>query len=140
MISRAIARYIRISPPKVRQVTRLIQREDAQKALVILSGVKRKSVAYIAKVLKSAISNAKRKPDIKEENLYISRIIVDNGPALKRFRPRAMGRAAPILKRTSHITVELDKKPFKAQISTDKKNRSEQMKKTDKRRSVYKRS
>jgi large subunit ribosomal protein L22 len=113
MIARAVVRYIRVSPRKVRQVTRLVQQENAQRALVILSNMKKRHVIYVIKVLKSAISNAKQKPDVKEEDLYISKITVDNGPMLKRFRPRAMGRATQILKRTSHITVELDKKGVK---------------------------
>ncbi|MEA3328299.1 MAG: 50S ribosomal protein L22 [Candidatus Omnitrophota bacterium] len=111
MISRAIAKYIRISPQKVRQVTRLVQGKNAQRALVILAGVNKKSAGCIAKVLKSAVSNAKQKPEINEQDLYISKVVADKGPMLKRFRPRAMGRAASILKKTAHITVELDKKP-----------------------------
>jgi large subunit ribosomal protein L22 len=113
MVSKAIARYIRVPPKKARQIIRLIKGKNPNQALGILAHTNKRSAGYVAKVLKSAIANAGAKPDIKQEDLYISRIIVDGGPSLKRFRPRAMGRATAILKRTSHISVELDSKPSK---------------------------
>ena len=113
MISKAIAKYIRISPKKTRQIVDLIRGKNPHKALAILANTKKIRAGYVAKVLKSAIANVSAKQDIKQEDLYISKIIVDGGPVLKRFRPRAMGRASPVLKRTSHIRVELDRKPSK---------------------------
>lgn len=113
MISKAVARYVRISPKKTRQVVSLIRKKNSQDALAILANTKKRSARCVAKVLKSAVANAGRKPEVKPEGLYISKITVEGGPTLKRFRARAMGRATRILKRTSHITVELDKKPKK---------------------------
>ncbi len=133
MISKAIARYIRISPRKTRQVISLIKGKNPRKGLAILANTKKRSAGCVAKVLKSAIANLGERADIKQEDLYISRIIVDGGPSLKRFRPRAMGRATPVLKRTSHITVELDRKTPKlkpappkpkAKAKLDKKKKS----------------
>ena len=133
MISKAIARYIRISPRKTRQVISLIKGKNPRKGLAILANTKKRSARCVAKVLKSAIANLGERADIKQEDLYISRIIVDGGPSLKRFRPRAMGRATPVLKRTSHITVELDRKTPKlkpappkpkAKAKLDKKKKS----------------
>ena len=120
MISKAIARYIRISPRKTRQVISLIKGKNPRKGLVILANTKKRSARCVAKVLKSAIANLGKRPEVKQEDLYISRIIVDGGPSLKRFRPRAMGRASPILKRTSHITVELDRKTPKLKLAPPK--------------------
>jgi len=65
----------------------------------------------VAKLLKSAVANAAQRPDVDVDALYISRAFVDEGPTLKRFRPRAMGRASRIGKRSCHITVELDERP-----------------------------
>lgn len=110
MISKAMAKYVRVSPRKVRRVIDLIREESAQKALAILGNVNKVAAYHVAKVLGSAIANAKQKPDVKTEDLYISRITADGGPSLKRFKARAMGRATRILKRTCHITVELDKR------------------------------
>lgn len=133
MISKAIARYIRISPRKTRQVIGLIKGKNPRKGLVILANTKKRSARCVAKVLKSAIANLGERPETKQEDLYISRVIVDGGPSLKRFRPRAMGRATPVLKRTSHITVELDRKTPKlkpappkpkAKAKPDKKKKS----------------
>ncbi len=138
MISKAIARYIRISPRKTRLIISLIKGKNPRKGLVILANTKKRAARCVAKVLKSAIANLGEKSDIKQEDLYISRIVVDGGPMLKRFRPRAMGRATPILKRTSHITVELDRKtpklkPMppkpKAKAKPDKKSRDKKSRK-----------
>ena len=136
MISKAIARYIRISPRKTRQVISLIRGKNPYRGLVILANTKKRSAGFVAKVLKSAIANLGHRPEINQEDLYISKVIVDIGPSLKRFRPRAMGRATPILKRTSHITVELDRKTPKlkpaspkpkAKAKPDKKSRKDRI-------------
>lgn len=110
MIARAVSRYVRISPRKVRQVIDVIRGKQAQKALATLGGINKVAAYHVAKVLKSAIDNAKGNPEVKVEDLYIARVYADGGPMLKRFKARAMGRATQILKRTCHITVVLDKR------------------------------
>ena len=109
MVARAVARYIRVSPRKVRQVIDLIRGEDTGKALSILSGLNKGATHYVERVLKSAISNAEKKLNHKSPKLHISKITADGGPTLKRFRAAPMGRAVVIRKRTCHIRVELDR-------------------------------
>ncbi|MBI2350547.1 MAG: 50S ribosomal protein L22 [Deltaproteobacteria bacterium] len=110
MISKAIARYIRVAPRKARQVINLIRGEDVSQALAMLGTLNRGAAVPVAKVLKSALSNAKRLSGIKDSDLYISLINVDEGPMFKRFKAQAMGRATTIRRRTSHIYVELERK------------------------------
>ncbi len=85
----------------------LIRGKNVPTALVTLAQVQKGSTGMITKILNSAVSNAKQK-GLTEEQLYISKITADSGPMWKRFRAASMGRATPILKRTSHITIELD--------------------------------
>lgn len=108
MISKATLRYIRISPRKVRPVIALVKGKKAEDAVSILHGVKRKASGILIEVINSAIANAKRIPGMDASSLYISSLIANGGPQLKRFRAASMGRASTIRKRTSHITVELD--------------------------------
>ena len=108
MISRAVVKYLRISPRKVRVVIALIKNKHVDEAIGILSVANKKAAFLIMKLLNSAIANAKRFPNIKQEDLYISDIHADGGPLLKRTRAEAMGRASVIRKTTSHITIELD--------------------------------
>ena len=108
METQATARYIRISPRKARYVADLIKGKKVEEALDILTFTPRKASSIISRVLKSAVANASQNESIDVDTLYIKRIFVDGGPILKRFRPRAMGRANRIRKRTSHITVVLD--------------------------------
>lgn len=105
MEAKAIARYIRISPFKVRQVADLVRNKDCKEALAMLKFTPKGAAKPIAKVIRSAMANAEHNYDMVEDNLYISRIYIDEGPTLKRYKPRAMGRADIIRKRTSHITV-----------------------------------
>ncbi|MFC1577075.1 50S ribosomal protein L22 [Candidatus Omnitrophota bacterium] len=110
MISRAIAKYIRISPRKFRQVIPLVKNRPVEQAIELLSAHNKKASMYATDLLLSALSNARIKEEgIDAGNLYISRFTADCGPTLKRFRAASMGRAVMIRKRTSHITVELDK-------------------------------
>jgi large subunit ribosomal protein L22 len=104
---RAAAKYIRISPTKVRKVARAIKGKQVEHALSLLGFMPQRSAGILGKVIRSAVANADQKPDIDVDSLSISNIVVNQGPTLKRFRPRAMGRATRILKRTSHITVVL---------------------------------
>lgn len=107
MVSRAEAKYVRIAPSKVRLVTRPIKGMNAKKAEAILETLTQKGAYLLKKVLKSAIANAKNK-GYDENKLFISKAVANPGPALKRFRAATFGRAGEILKRTSHILVELD--------------------------------
>jgi large subunit ribosomal protein L22 len=109
MIAQAKAKFLRASPKKVRQVIDLIRGKDVVSSLAILTHVQKGPKSLISKVLNSAISNAKQK-GLNEEQLFVSRIVADEGPSWKRFRAAAFGRASPILKRTTHLIVELDLK------------------------------
>lgn len=104
---KAVAKYVRISPAKVCKVARAIKGKPVEDALNLLSFMPQRSAKILVKVIRSAVANADQEPDVDVDNLSISSIAVDHGPSLKRFRPRAMGRATRILKRTSHITIEL---------------------------------
>jgi large subunit ribosomal protein L22 len=107
MIARAEARYIRISPVKVRAVIQLVKGADVKGALVKLELMNKKGAYYLYKVVKSALANAKNK-GYQEEKLFISKVVANQGPALKRYRAASFGRATLMRKRTSHIIVELD--------------------------------
>lgn len=100
--------YLRISPRKVRLVTDLIRRKTVPEAEKILEFTIKKAAEPILKLLKSGIATAENDFKLIRSNLYISKIFVDEGPTLKRWRPRARGRIHPINKRTSHITLVLD--------------------------------
>jgi large subunit ribosomal protein L22 len=107
MIAYAKARFMRVSPVKVRQVIDLIRGKDVHTSLAILTNVSKGSTGMINKVLVSAISNAKQK-GLSEDQLFISKILAEQGASWRRYRPAAFGRATPILKRTTHLTIELD--------------------------------
>jgi len=102
---KAVEKYIRISPKKARLVADMVRGENALKAQTMLKFVPKKAAQIIYKALTSAIANAENNAGLKKENLVISKITVDKGPSLKRFRPRSKGMASSLLKRTSHITV-----------------------------------
>lgn len=107
---KAVAKYIRISPRKVKQVISLIQGKKVGEATSILKYTPKKAAYLLSKVLKSAISNATNKSrEIDVNNMYIKLCYANGGPVIKRIQPRAMGRANRILKRTSHVTVVLGK-------------------------------
>lgn len=105
MEAKAIARTIRIAPRKVRLVIDLIRGKKVGDAFAILKNTDKRSTIVIEKVLKSAIANAEHNFNMNTENLYIKEAYVNEGPTLKRMRPRGKGRAALIKKRTSHITI-----------------------------------
>lgn len=105
---KAKLRFLRIAPRKVRLVADLIRAKSALAAESQLSFMPKGSARPMLKLLNSAVANAENNFKLKKDNLYIKRIMVDEGPKLKRWRPRAFGRAAPILKRSSHITIILD--------------------------------
>jgi len=99
---------IRISPRKVRIVGDLIKKRNINDAMGILTYMPQKASFILKKLLDSAIANARQKKYVDVDNLYVKNVIVDGGPVMKRFLPRAMGRATKIRKRTSHITMILD--------------------------------
>ena len=105
---KAVTRYVRIAPRKVRIVTELVKGKSAEEALTILKFLPKKAARLVSKTLQSAVANAEQNPNIDVDTLYIKRIYVDGGPTMKRWRARAMGRATRILKRSSHITIVLD--------------------------------
>ncbi len=109
MIVKAEQKFIRLSPPKVRQVIDLIRGRDVTEAEAILATVNKRPTEVLNKLLKSVVANAKVK-GFTADKLYISKIVCNVGPSWKRFKAAAFGRAAPILRRTSHIRIELDLK------------------------------
>jgi large subunit ribosomal protein L22 len=108
MEARAVAKYIRMSPQKVRLVVDLVRGKKISEARQILLYTRKYAAGPVSKVLNSALSNAKQNPNIDEKILFVKEVFVDQGPSLKRWRARAQGRAAAIKKRMSHITVVLD--------------------------------
>ncbi len=108
--AKAIAKTVRIAPRKVRLVVDLIRGKQVGEAVAILQLTPKAASPVVEKVLKSAIANAEHNYELDVNNLVVSEIFVDEGPTLKRFRPRAMGRASAINKRTSHITVVVSEK------------------------------
>jgi large subunit ribosomal protein L22 len=116
--SRAVARHTRITPMKARRVVDLIRGKAATEAVSVLRFAPQGASEQVLKVLESAIANARVKADktaerFDERELFVSAAFVDEGPTMKRFRPRAQGRAGRINKRTSHITVVVAPKPAK---------------------------
>ncbi|MCL6638761.1 MAG: 50S ribosomal protein L22 [Firmicutes bacterium] len=111
MEAKAIAKYIRISPRKVRQVVDLIRGKKVDEALAILKYTPKRASEAVTKVVKSAAANAEHNLQADKDELYVTRAYVDQGPTFKRFQARAMGRADILRKRTSHITIVVgDKK------------------------------
>ena len=110
MEAKAVAKYIRISPRKARQVIDLVRGKDVYKAKGILKNTPKKASRLIEKVLDSAMANAENNHDMFVEDLKVAEAYVDEGPTMKRFQARAMGQASPINKRTSHITIVLTEK------------------------------
>jgi len=114
MQTSAKAKFIKISPRKVRLVADLIRGLDVEKADIQLQFTKKASSLPLAKLLRSAISNAEENFKLKKNNLFVKEIMVNEGPTMKRWAPKAMGRATPIRKRSSHVILVLDER-----IATD---------------------
>ena len=102
---RAVSKYVRMSPSKIRRVLRQIQGKTYSEALLLLEFMPYASCAPIIKVLRSATANGRNNFGLDEKELVIKSAFADQGPTMKRFRPRAQGRAYRILKATSHITI-----------------------------------
>jgi large subunit ribosomal protein L22 len=105
MEARATVRYVRITPTKARRAIDLVRGHQVEEALRILRFSPLSASRTIEKALNSAVANAEQNPGVVPQNLIVDRAWVDEGPTLKRFRPRAYGRAARVRKRTSHITL-----------------------------------
>ena len=108
METKAVAKYIRISPQKARLVADVVRGMDVETAITTLRFMPKKAARIIRKVVESAVANADQNDAIDVDTLFVKEIQINGGPMLKRFRPRAQGRATRILKRTSHITVVVE--------------------------------
>ncbi|WP_037331253.1 50S ribosomal protein L22 [Saccharopolyspora rectivirgula] len=113
----ARARYVRVAPMKARRVVELIKGLSASEALAVLKFAPQAASGPVSKVLASAIANAENNLSLDPDTLWVHRAYVDEGPTLKRFRPRAQGRAYRVRKRTSHITIEVESRPKAASKS-----------------------
>ena len=107
---KAVAKFVRIAPRKVRVVMNLIRGKNVSDAFAILKFTPKRGAVLLEKVLRSAVANAENNFDMDSDNLYVSTCFVDQGPTLKRIHPRSRGQAFSILKRTSHITVIVSEK------------------------------
>lgn len=105
MEARAIAKYVRLSPRKVRQVVNLVSGKKVDEALAVLQFTPQRAADVVAKVVKSAVANAEHNYEANRDDLVITKAYVDQGPVLKRWKARAYGRANLRKSRTSHITV-----------------------------------
>lgn len=101
---------MRISPQKIRLIMGQVRGKKVEEALNLLSFAPQRGARILKKLLGSAVANAQQNADMDVDSLYISKVYADEGPTLKRWRPRAQGRATRIRKRTSHLTVILDEK------------------------------
>lgn len=110
MEAKAIAKFVRVSPQKARLVARNVTGKPVEDALNILKFTPKKAARLIEKVLTSAIANAEHNANLDVDSLFVKEVRIDGGPSWKRIRPRAMGRAYRIIKRTSHITVVVDER------------------------------
>ena len=113
MISQATANFQRISPRKARMIVNLIRGRDASEAIQLLDFTPKAGAPFVKKLIASALANAQQlRPSLETERLFVSKATVDKGPdsQLRRWRPRAMGRATRIAKGVSHIHIELDER------------------------------
>ncbi len=111
MLATAKVRYLRMTPRKMGYVIAPLRLKTVADALALLSATNRRAAGPLAKLIASAFANARQNnPVLCEDEVIISKCVANEGPTWKRFRPAAFGRAAPILKRTSHVMVELEKK------------------------------
>jgi large subunit ribosomal protein L22 len=107
MAPRAIAKWIRVAPRKARLAADLIRGKSVGQALAELSFARTHGARVVRKVLESAVANARQKGDVDVDTLVVATAMVDQGPSIRRYLPRAMGRATRINKKTAHITLEL---------------------------------
>ncbi len=107
---KAKLRNIRVGCQKARLVIDMVRGKDVNEAIRILTFLPQKPAVFVKKLIESAVANADQKKVIDVDNLYVKHISVDMGPSLRRFRPRAQGRATPVLKKSSHINLILDER------------------------------
>ncbi len=110
METRAVTRFVRLSPRKVKLVVDQIRGKGVEEALNTLKFVPKRAAVLVAKTLRSAVANAEGTQSVDVDRLYVKRVVVDEGGMWKRFMPRAMGRATRVRKRLSHITVIVDER------------------------------
>lgn len=110
MQTKATAKYIRISPRKMKFICDMVRGKNVDEALSTLRFTPKKGADILEKVVNSAVANAENNFDMDRDNLYVAEVYANQGPTLKRWRPRAQGRAYKILKRTSHISVVVKEK------------------------------
>src|SRR5512139_2431195 len=110
MEAKAVTRNVRISPQKARLVADLIRGKQVEEALLVLRFTEKRAARILSKTLRSAIANATETQNVDPDALYVKKTYVDGGATLKRFTPRAHGRATPIRKRTSHFTVIVEER------------------------------
>ena len=122
-VVRARARYVRTSARKARMVCGHLRGKSVQEARAILAFTPREAARDWSKLLESAVANAESNHELLEEDLFVGEAYADEGPTIKRFRPRAMGRATPIAKRTSHLTIALSIRPEPAATSSRKRKK-----------------
>ncbi|MGX1856914.1 50S ribosomal protein L22 [Dietzia sp. NPDC055340] len=122
LTARATAKFVRVTPMKARRVIDLIRGKDAADALNTLRFAPQSASEPVAKVLASAIANAENNLDLDPRTLVVSTAYADEGPTLKRFQPRAQGRAFRVRKRTSHITIEVTSVPDNAGAGRGRRN------------------
>ena len=125
MEAKAIAKYVRMSPSKLKPITDLVRGKDLNEALNILKFTPGKGSELIEKVVKSAAANAENNHEMDPDKLYVAEINANQGPTMKRWRPGAQGRAGMILKRTSHIYVTL--KEREAAVKPAKETKKEEV-------------
>ncbi len=116
MEATANLKYLRITPRKVRVVADLIRGKKVDAALNVLAFVEKRAAGPLQKLLRSAVANVdqKSKGQVDVDALYVKELTVDQGPSMRRFQPRAMGRAFKVMKKTSHISLTVGEKPAKA--------------------------
>ncbi len=110
---KASAKYLRISPLKLRLVTSTISGKKVEEAIALLRFLPQRGARLVRKVVEAAVANAEQRTQVDVDTLFVKKVWVDGGPSLKRFQARAMGRVNRILKRSSHLTVVLDEGPVK---------------------------
>jgi large subunit ribosomal protein L22 len=110
METRAVAKFVRVPPRKIRLVMDAVRGKRVEDALNMLSFAPQKGARLLRKLINSAVANAEQNSSVDVDSLYVKRVYADEGPTLKRFQPRALGRATRIRKRTSHLTVILAEK------------------------------
>jgi large subunit ribosomal protein L22 len=110
MEAKAVSRHVRMSAQKVRLVVDLVRGKGVEEALNILDYTPKRAARAVAKTVRSVVANAQNTQSVDVDRLFIKRVFVDGGSTLKRFTPRAQGRATPIRKRTCHITVVVDER------------------------------